>query len=62
MSLTRRALCLSALGLVLAPTLAKAGPKRLIDMRGRVKHSRDAVFGILVGNSNQKNPAVSPLH
>jgi len=34
----------------------------LIDMRGRVKHSRDAVFGILVGNSNQKNPAVSPLH
>jgi hypothetical protein len=37
MSLTRRALCLSALGLVLAPTLAKAGPKRLIDMRGRVQ-------------------------
>jgi hypothetical protein len=27
-----------------------------------VKHSRDAVFGILVGNSNQKNRAVSPLH
>ncbi len=46
MPLTRRALCLSALGLLLAPTLSQAAPKRLIDMRGRVhgKAVRGSLF------------------